>query len=247
MKSFYHILNGDALLEQFPPTLLGDKIVLRECLMDGPVLSDSLGELYEIRAIFLDDLIKDFNPNDYRKDSVAEFEKIRSIPPHSIVYLWFEDDLFCQVNLWFVCYLLYNHTEQLKVYLIRPKFLTKFGFAAYDSAGLVKLFKEQTEFPCLEVCAKLWSAYSNNNLMLLQDTSATVSEGFSFIKTAVKLHLDRLPNKDGNGRPVEVLKAILEEVGDEDFSLIFKRFSEELYVYGYGDLQVKRLIKSIKV
>jgi hypothetical protein len=243
----YHILNGDALLEQFPPSVLGDKIVLRECLMDGPVQSDSLDELYEIRAAFLDDLIEDFNPNDYRKDAVSEFERIQSVSAGSTVYLWFEDDLFCQVNLWFACYLLYNHTEQLKVYLIRPKILTKFGFAAYDSAGLVKLFEEQTEFPCLETCAKLWSAYANNDLKRLQDIAATVSERFSFIKTAVKLHLDRLPNEDENGRPVDVLKAILEEVGDKDFSLIFKRFSEELYVYGYGDLQVKRMIKSIKL
>ena len=244
--SLYHILNGDALLEQFPSEISGTKIVLRECLVDGPVRSDSLDELYEIRAAFLDDLIEDFNPGDYQKDAVSEFEKIQSIPPDSAVHLWFEDDLFCQVNLWFACHLLYNHTEQLKVCLIRPEILTKFGFAAYDSAGLVKLFENQTEFPCLEICAKLWTAYSNNDLLLLQDIAGKVPAPFSFIKTAVKLHVGRLPNGDGDGRPEEVLKAILEEIGDKDFSLIFKRFSEELYPYGYGDLQVKRLIKSLK-
>ena len=246
LNKTFHILNGDALLDRFPNAISGKKIVLRECLMDGPVKSDSLGELYEIRATFLEDLIEDFNPKDYWKDAVIEFEKIQSIPPGSVVHLWFEDDLFCQVNLWFACHLLYNCTEQLKVYLIRPEILTKFGFAAYDSSGLVKLFEDQTEFSCLEICARLWSAYANNDLMLLQDIAAIVPEPYSFMKTAVKLHLDRLPTGQDSGRPVEVLKAIIEEVGDTDFSLIFKRFSEELYAYGFGDLQVKRLIKSLK-
>ena len=246
MNKTFHILNGDALLDRFPNSISGDKIVLRECLVDGPVQSDSLNELYEIRARFLEGLIEDFNPKDYWKDAVTEFEKIQSIPSGSAVFLWFEDDLFCQVNLWFACHLLYNHTEQLKVFLKRPEILTQFGFAAYDSSGLVKLFEEQTEFPYLEICAKLWSAYANNDLQLLQDIAATVPEHYSFMKAAVKLHLDRLPNGDDNGKPEEVLKAILEEIGNKDFSLIFKRFSEELYAYGHGDLQVKRLIRSLK-
>ena len=244
--SLYHILNGDALLEQFPSEISGTKIVLRECLVDGPVRSDSLDELYEIRAAFLDDLIEDFNPGDYQKDAVSEFEKIQSIPPDSAVYLWFEDDLFCQVNLWFTCHLLYNHTEQLEVYIIRPKTLTQYGFAAYDEVGLAQLFDDCIEFPFVGTCAALWTAYVNNDLQLLQVIACTFSDSFSYIKTAIHLHLDRLPTEQDSGRPKEVLKAIIKEIGDTDFSLIFKRFSEELYAYGYGDLQVKRLIKSIK-
>lgn len=219
--------------------------MLRECLVDGPVRSDSLNELYEIRAAFLDDLIEDFNPKDYWKDAVAEFEKIQSIPSGSMVYLWFEDDLFCQVNLWFTCHLLYNNTDQLEVYIIRPKTLTQYGFAAYDEAGLEQLFDDCIEFPFVATCAELWRTYVNDDLQLLQVIACTFSDSFSYIKTAVHLHLDRLPSGQDSGRPKEVLKAIIEEIGDADFSLIFKRFSEELYAYGYGDLQVKRLIRLI--
>lgn len=246
LNKTFHILNGDALLDRFPNAISGDKIVLRECLVDGPVQSDSLNKLYEIRARFLDDLIEDFNTKDYWKDAVTEFEKIQSIPPDSAVYLWFEDDLFCQVNLWFTCHLLYNHTDQLEVYIIRPKTLTQYGFAAYDEVGLAQLFDDCIEFPFVGTCAALWRAYVNNDLQLLQVIACTFSDSFSYIKTAVHLHLDRIPTGQDSGRPKEVLKAIIKEIGETDFSLIFKRFSEELYAYGYGDMQVKRLISSIK-
>ncbi|WP_211277476.1 hypothetical protein [Nonlabens spongiae] len=42
MNTHYHILNGDALKEQFPKTIPGKIIVGRECLVDGPVQGDSL-------------------------------------------------------------------------------------------------------------------------------------------------------------------------------------------------------------
>lgn len=33
----FHILNGDALKSQFPEQILGEKIIARECLVDGSV------------------------------------------------------------------------------------------------------------------------------------------------------------------------------------------------------------------
>ena len=34
LNKTFHILNGDALMEQFPSEISGDKIVLRECFGD---------------------------------------------------------------------------------------------------------------------------------------------------------------------------------------------------------------------
>jgi len=36
-KKQYHILNGDALKEQFPDRIKGKIIIARECLVDGNV------------------------------------------------------------------------------------------------------------------------------------------------------------------------------------------------------------------
>ena len=44
MKIKFHVLNGDALKEQFPPTITGDIIVIRECLVDGPVTGNNVDD-----------------------------------------------------------------------------------------------------------------------------------------------------------------------------------------------------------
>jgi hypothetical protein len=48
-----HILNGDALLFKFPSSIPGEKIVFRECLVDGPVDFDSFEALILGRSKYL--------------------------------------------------------------------------------------------------------------------------------------------------------------------------------------------------
>ena len=97
-----HILNGDALREQFPASVEGELIVARECLVVGDVSGNDLKDFYENRA---KDLLKSYGTpiSEYFSKVVPEYEKIRKLRVNSTVNLWFEDDLFCQVNLWFCC------------------------------------------------------------------------------------------------------------------------------------------------
>ena len=97
----YHILNGDILKEQFPD-ISGELIVARECLVDGDVNGKNLAELYNSRAKFISKNYRGYSIRDYYEKTVPEFQKIQDIPENSDINLWFEDDLFCQVNLWFV-------------------------------------------------------------------------------------------------------------------------------------------------
>ncbi len=106
MASEYHIFNGDQLLAQLSPEITGTRIVIRECLMDGPVAADTLHDFYKMRTRFLTAEYPIGTIEEYHKNVVTEFERIQNIPPNSAIYLWFEDDLFCQVNCWLVLALL---------------------------------------------------------------------------------------------------------------------------------------------
>ena len=53
MNHVYHILNGDALLSQFPATIKGDKLVCRECFVEGPVSKSSLTSFLNERKNYL--------------------------------------------------------------------------------------------------------------------------------------------------------------------------------------------------
>ena len=116
----YHILNGDALRERFPKDLPGTVIVARECLVDGPVSADNLHDLFQLRARFIAENYGDYQAKEYEHDVVREFEKMIKIPTRASVHLWFEDDLFCQVNCWFVAHLLHEHVPNCQVFLVRP-------------------------------------------------------------------------------------------------------------------------------
>ena len=52
-----HILNGDALAERFPKEIPGLKIIMRECLISGPVVYGSPNELATVRKTYLNDLV----------------------------------------------------------------------------------------------------------------------------------------------------------------------------------------------
>src|SRR5688572_29409796 len=115
----YHILNGDCLAEQLSQTKINqDFIVCRECLMDGNLRSDNIADFWKIRSAYISDAYQ-VSGKDYFKKTVSEFEKIINLPDHSEVCLWFENDLFCQVNMWFVISLL-SQKPTLKIYRIFP-------------------------------------------------------------------------------------------------------------------------------
>ncbi len=242
----YHILNGDALKEQFPAELNGEIIVARECLVDGDVKSETLEELFQIRARFITEFYGEYSEAEYHRDSVSEFKKVMDIPENSMVHLWFEDDLFCQVNFWFISYLLFHHTKNCEVFLIRPKVHTPYGFGGLSNAELLQAFREKTEVKNLGQIAHLWELYQNDDLQGLSTTAEALKEPFPFLLEAVKAHIERIPSGDNPGRPSQALIDIMEELDTDKFGPVFMEFNKRESIYGFGDLQVKRLFDEVK-
>jgi hypothetical protein len=190
----YHVLNGDALLSKFPELIPGEIIVCRECLVDGPVTAGDLSELFQVRARFIAAEYGDYSEEDYKKDSHSQFEMMLNIPTEAEVNLWFEDDLFCQVNFWFVCRLLASKSHTGCVYLIRPTEHTPYGFGGLDSEQLVDAFSHKTEITNdLDGIANLWSAYQEGDTSQLSVLTSELKERYPFVGNAVDAHLDRLP------------------------------------------------------
>ncbi len=246
MNKQYHILNGDALKEQFPKEIGGKKIITRECLVDGEVKSDNLEELFQVRARFITEFYGDYSVQEYYNNTASEFEKIKKIPKQSIINVWFEDDLFCQVNLWFVVNLLFNYVNDCKVFLIRPKVHTPYGFGGLNNAELRQAFKEKVLLKETVQIASLWEAYKENNLEELLRIAEKLKSPYPFILEAVEAHRARIPKENNLGRPKQTLLEIMQELGTDEFEQVFREFIKREYIYGFGDLQVKRLINEIR-
>lgn len=244
-RKVYHILNGDALKDRFPEELRGEIIVARECLVDGTVEGEDLEILFQNRARFLQENYDLGSTEGYYNRVVSEFEKIRNIEPNSAVNLWFEDDLFCQVNLWFVSHLLEISAKDLEIFLIRPHSSMQYGFGGLSVEELIVALDKRKQILDIKVFSSLWKNYQNGNLNELLQVSEKIKSDYPFVTPAVEAHIARLSTEDDLGRPKESLLEIMEDLGTQEFGRVFKRFCEKEAIYGFGDLQVMRLYKEV--
>ena len=245
MPNTIHILNGDALLAQFPAEITGEKIILRECLMEGPVESNSLQEFYEMRAGFISNYFEVAEQEAYFQKTVPELEKIRQIEAGSSIYLWFEKDVFCQVNCWFVVHLITQQLPQPAVYLVLPTAASPYSFAQLTTEELVQQYDQALRMDDITTYRQLWPAFLRQDYDLLHQVSNLLPQAFDFVKPVVLALQDRQPKNGNLGRPLQALKAIREELRTDHFPEIFRAFCQREPIYGYGDWQVKAMLKTL--
>lgn len=245
MNNAFHILNGDALAELFPSHLSGEIIVARECLIEGSLDGDDLETFFSNRARFIGELDPDTLEKDYYRKSKEEFKKILDIPENSSIFLWFEDDLFCQANLWFVIWLIEKYLLNYRLFLVRPDTDLEYGFASLDEAGLMEVYEDRLPILNLSVLSNLWTYYKQGDKVELVGLSFELSANFPFITKAVEAHIARLPHGSDPGRPIRVIREIIEDLNTKEFVPVFKEFLRREPVFGYGDLLFKRIFDQV--
>lgn len=240
----YHILNGDSLAYTFKETTLeGEKIVCRECLIEGGLGGKTLEEFFLTRANFL-------SPQDtdqYYRGSVNEFKKILNLPEGSDICLWFEDDLFCQINLWFIIHLLKASQRIYRVFPEIPAGEDHWkGFGLSDAALLEKAWQQKKLLSESDIALgrALWEAYKNNDRGKLHELSMTPSSCFLQLPAVVKAHLDRVPDDGGPGRPEKTIRSIMNDQPLK-FSDVFPHFCKHEGIYGFGDDQLKPIYDKV--
>lgn len=242
-----HILNGDSLADKFPNDIHGEKAIARECLVDGPVKANSLEELWVIREEFLSKNYGSSDGKGYFDNVVPEFEKILTAATNTKVYCWFELDLFCQVNLWFVMHLLEKHKGE--VYLVLPnKADIRFGFAELSEREMEEHYRNARLLTKNEraILGHLWTLYQLNHIDEALTLTKQASYELAFLPDAVQAWKDSIPHGEYPGRPKALLIEIMKEFKTEEFRKIFLEFIKRAPIYGFGDLQVKRLLDEIK-
>jgi len=232
----YHVLPGDALFGRFSETEIdGEIIVCRECLIDGDTQADNLEDFWNVRANFIETA---YGANDYREKVIGEFEKLRNLPEESEINLWFEYDLFCQVNMWFCLALLQN--KKVKIFRVAPIIKNKTdiwkGFGKLENEDLEKCYAERIEFSETDVQldAKLWKAFQHKDWKDLKTLGAKESECFPKLAEVCAAAIEI------ETRPQETLRKIT--ANETDFKNIFAEFSANEGVYGFGDAQIKRVL-----
>lgn len=242
----YHILTGDSLAGTFRRSSIeGSIITCRECLIDGPVSGDNLEVFWKRRSEYIFSAF-DADPNQYYSDVKSEFDKINHINSEDEVYLWFENDLFCQANMWFTIWLL-NRRGLTNVFRVSPLIRnndTRWeGFGRHTPTDLIHCYEKRQAFTKgdFKLGENLWDAYRNVDVVALAFFSGSLSPCFPYLEEVCKAEMERKRNE----RPRKVLEDLLAQ-GYTDFSDIFTQFSRTEGIYGFGDLQVGNMLKAIK-
>ncbi len=241
----YHIVTGDELAGTFRRTgIEGSIIVSRECLIDGPVSDEDESAFWNKRAEFVE---RSFaaSPAEYFQQVKSEFDKIAEIRPEDEVNLWFEHDLFCQTNMWFVVSLLVQRGIT-RVFRINPLVRNNAkwnGFRGHTSNDLIHCFEKRALFTKgdFTLGVNLWDAYRRADVVALAFYSRSLSPCFPFLEDVCRAEAER-KRRD---RPKKVLEDLLSQ-GYTEFGDIFSQFTQTEGIYGFGDMQVSNMLKELR-
>ncbi len=240
-----HIHNGDSTantLKEFG--FPGEHKAFQEVLMEGPTLAGlSPDEWVAVRGGFLADAYE-LLPEKCEKDLREQVAWLTAFSEHDETILWFEHDVFCQINL---IYLLDWFSRQSSgtgrlslIYVGEFPGVEDFrGLGQLSGEQLASLYdtRHQVTEAELSLAARAWAAYCSANPqeiahLLDQDNSA-----LPFLGRALRLHLLRFPS-EGNGlgrienRALEMIS--ISAIG---FNTLFPKFAQAESAYGLGDSQ----------
>lgn len=245
-KTILHILNGDGMVRGFRESKIeGDYVVWKEALMTGPTpIGLTTQQWEEMRAEYLSSAYKE-DKAICKKELVQQREKLKDFSSYEEVVLWFEADLFCQINFLYLINWFANQT------LGKTKISMVYGdkFSRRDIRGLGEVagdemrslfngrnYLETKEF---DIAQNAWQAYSSSNPKDMEECLIQQDEGILvFIKMALENHLKRFPSiKNGLGY---IENQVLELIGKDtrDFANLFIKFNKTDNEFGLGDLQL---------
>lgn len=236
----YHVLPGDSLVAEFKKTnIAGEVIVCRECLIVGPVDAETPFEFWDERARFV---LTEYGEDEieFHERVADELEKLIDIGPDDEVNLWFEYELFCSVNMWFCLSLLKD--SGAAIYRVEPISLHELrlwdGFGGLTAKELQACFEMRTLFTIEEIGVgiALWNTFRRKKFDALACLATVEHPCFPHLRQVCKAAIEK------DTRPKQILNEIMGE-GITDFSEIFPEFTRRAGVYGYGDLQVERLMR----
>jgi hypothetical protein len=246
-----HVLNGDALLEHFPETLTGKKLLMRECLIEGPVLAETREAFWHQRANFIQQAYGEAQEV-YQRKVQGELEQLLSLPEGSSLHFWFEHDLFCQLNFWFCCDMIAPQLSKFdRLSLVHP--LEKpaarpwEGFARHSPEDLLTAFRQRQQLlpEDVRLYAQLWQAYQHHEPARLQQLAESLKERFPYLPDVLAAQIERSPKGGGVGRPERKLLELKQQMPSASFAELFRAFSETEGIYGFGDAQLKRLLNQL--
>ncbi len=251
--SILHISNGDSLTERLQDLSFGGILVTwREMLCEGPTSEHiNSDDFIENRASYLGSDYEVTNER-YQKGFVEELDSIPSVKDIDVAILWFEYDLFCHVNLIAaVSWLRQQGFEGIMQLVSSGRVQGEDGLKGLSELTKGQLLSHYEDRITLkksdvELAQTLWkvynSAFPNQFKKYVKQPSS-----FPYLSNCLSAHMKRFPSTHNGLNLLEThtLNLIHQHTIRSLHQLTGYVLQYQGY-YGYGDSQIRKLIKRLK-
>ncbi len=254
MNSLLHITNGDSFTERLKPLKLkGDVITWREMLCEGQTLTNVGSEnFWKARFEFLHKNYK-VSKSWFIEKTLKEYRSLCNHKQQDKIVLWFEYDLFCQINMIAVLSWLKTHRKYAEISLVcsgkEDESDKMYGLCELSNEQLLDLYENRTilKQDDIEYADYVWQLYCSDNPIRLENLSDFKEYQFDYLSDAVQNHLQRFPSiKNGlNQMENNILQLTLDKKPGSKKALLGTVLQNQGGL-GFGDTQYERAISRLK-
>ncbi|MDA0176580.1 DUF1835 domain-containing protein [Mesoflavibacter profundi] len=247
----FHITNGGVLTD-YLTKLNFDGLLMtwHEMLCVGPTTKQIDNDnFFSIRKQFIEST---YNIPYKTEVFKTELDKINELNNYDHVVLWFEFDLFCHINMIAAISWLKQHKCSLPIYLVNcgkikgEKQLKGFGELTEQQIKTHYNNKTLLNVDDIAFAQKAWRIYCEEDHNQLKELIVRPSN-FLYMSNCLKAHMKRFPDTRSGLNMMEynLLKIIKEYQIKDKHHLLGYGLHYQGY-YGYGDIQIKRIINNLQ-
>jgi len=250
--STLHITNGDITTNclkkiNFP----GSFITWREMLSEGKTTSDIGSEsFWKNRFEFLKTSYN-ISKKTFIDYTLKEYRNLCKEKKQDEIVLWFEQDLFCQINMLAVISWLKRYRKGYQISLVCSEKGSQkaLGLSQLSSMQIQQQYQNRIELKQddIEYADYIWQLYCSNSPLRLETVyQFNTMSPFKHLATAIEAHLQRFPSiKNGlNKTENTILRTAENQLITSKNQLISELIKEEK-TYGFGEVQYEHRIKSL--
>lgn len=254
MRNTLHILNGDSTLHQFSKSgIKGNTYVWKEVLSDGPVHADFGSDVFwSQRDRFMSSEFK-LQEGEYRKVCVKPFmEMAKSLPSYDEIVLWFEYDLFCQINMMALIHWLGKQGLDNTISLICAGKIDDsdrlFGLGEIEASQYAQLFDTRLKLGAreFEFCSDVYETYCTEDPTDLYNYVLMSLSELPYLPDALDAHFKRYPHKNTGLTEIEHQMIDLIQAGETNHRKLVGKMLRWQRYQGFGDLQYFNILDDLK-
>ena len=254
MSSLLHITNGDSLTDRLKSLeLKGDIITWREMLCEGKTLTNVGSEsFWKTRFEFLNKNYK-VSKSWFVEKTLKEYRSLCNHKQQDQIVLWFEYDLFCQINMLAVISWLKTHRKYAHISLVcsgnEDETDKMYSLGDVSDEKLRELYENRIELSMndIEYADYVWQLYCSDNPIRLENLTDFKNYQYDYLSDAIKTHLKRFPTIKNGLNDIEnhVLQLSFDKKPKSKRELLRTVLMDQ-GVYGFGDSQYERIITTLK-